>query len=186
MGVIQQQVNSTFISSVTEVIGKVLNLTDEELNKRGIDPVDKLLENLNKIDADLGQVSTAIDAFKSASLSIDDLLKTTQLNLPDDASKLVEDSQKTVSDLTGVINSSKAASERIGGAIGEILEIVSGQAGELENGITEAFDILATDSAKAAEELLKLKQPCYDIISLNNTLSTTLQELNSKRRERRL
>lgn len=180
VGVIQQQVNSTFISSVTEVIGKVLNLTDEELNKRGIDPVDKLLENLNKIDADLGQVSTAIDAFKSASLSIDDLLKTTQLNLPDDASKLVEDSQKTVSDLTGVINSSKSASERIGGAIGEILEIVSGQAGELENGITEAFDILATDSAKAAEELLKLKQPCYDIISLNNTLSTTLQELNSK------
>lgn len=180
VGVIQQQVNSTFISSVTEVIGKVLNLTDEELSKRGIDPVDKLIETLQKVDTDLGQVSTAITAFQSASLSIDDLLKTAQLNLPDDASELLGDGQKTISDLTGALSSSKAASERVSGIIGEVLGIASDRAGELEGRVTEALGALASDTSQAAQQLGKIKEPCYQIISINSKISTTLKELNSK------
>lgn len=178
VSLIQQQVNETFISTATEVIGNLLNNADESLQNANRQPLDGLIDSLQQADDSLGDFSTAISAFKSASLAIDDVVTTVHDTMPQ-AQSTLDDAISSVDDVRGLIDSSKSASTQIAASLEDLSGIAKETEGGVSQSLTDAFTLLDSDIRAAANKLRESKDSVYSVINFNNKMITALKEINS-------
>ncbi|MCI9273154.1 MAG: YhgE/Pip domain-containing protein [Clostridiales bacterium] len=178
VNLIQQQVNETFIATATEVIGNLLITADKDFQNAQRQPLDGLIESLQKADDSLGDFSTAITAFQEASLAIDDVLSTVEGAMPQTQNTL-DDAIRSVEDVQGLINSSKAASIQVTSSLENLSGIARDAGSAARQSLNEAFALLDSDAQGAAAKLRDTKENLYHAVDFNNKIIASLQDLNS-------
>ena len=178
VSVIQQQINETFISTATEVIGNLLNTADQDIQNAKRKPLDGLIESLQKADNSLEDFSTAVSAFKEASLAIDDVLNTVEGTMPQ-AQTTLNDAIQSVEDVQDLINSSKTASTQVASSLEDIAGFAKDSGSSARQSLNDAFSLLSTDTQAAANKLRETKDSLYRVVDFNNKIITSLQGINS-------
>lgn len=178
VSVIQQQINETFISTATEVIGNLLNTADQDIQNAKHKPLDGLIESLQKADNSLEDFSTAVSAFKEASLAIDDVLNTVEGTMPQ-AQTTLNDAIQSVEDVQDLINSSKTASTQVASSLEDIAGFAKDSGSSARQSLNDAFSLLSTDTQAAANKLREAKDSLYRVVDFNNKIITSLQGINS-------
>ena len=178
VSVIQQQINETFISTATEVIGNLLNTADQDIQNAKRKPLDGLIESLQKADNSLEDFSTAVSAFKEASLAIDDVLNTVEGTMPQ-AQTTLNDAIQSVEDVQDLINSSKTASTQVSSSLEDIAGFAKDTGSSARQSLNDAFSLLSTDTQAAANKLREAKDSLYRVVDFNNKIITSLQGINS-------
>lgn len=178
VSVIQQQINETFISTATEVIGNLLNTADQDIQNAKRKPLDGLIESLQKADNSLEDFSTAVSAFKEASLAIDDVLNTVEGTMPQ-AQTTLNDAIQSVEDVQDLINSSKTASTQVASSLEDIASFAKDSGSSARQSLNDAFSLLSTDTQAAANKLRETKDSLYRVVDFNNKIITSLQGINS-------
>lgn len=109
---VKEQVNETFVSTLTESLLKVSGALGAE-NSTGISLIDSVLSSMNILNTDLGTYIAMLDSFVGITDSASSLLTTTQVMLPN-LGVVVENGQSTVNTLQNALiaadGSAKAAS----------------------------------------------------------------------------
>lgn len=116
----QQTINQTFVKETSKAVFKILNLTDEEFQKKGIDPVADIINMMDETRTSLSNFATAINGFEATAASISDLVDATALLLPD--GELLNNSGiATVKGLEDIISQGKNANSQMLGLAGDVI-----------------------------------------------------------------
>ena len=110
---VKEQVNATFVSTLTESMVEAGNIFSTTEEQTGVTLLDALLQQMNELDRELTVYITMLDSFINITNSAGSLLTTTQVMLPN-LDAVVDNGQSTVSTLEGALiaadGSARAAS----------------------------------------------------------------------------
>ncbi|MBS5081974.1 MAG: YhgE/Pip domain-containing protein [Clostridiales bacterium] len=179
VGVIQQQVNSTFISVATETIAGILNTTTGDLQENGNTLIDRLINVMQVVDSDLSQYSSTIDAFSETIDGVNTLLSTTKLTLPDLSSTL-ENGTQTINDSQSVLDTSKSSLNSVNQSFGNVLNSAQDIYDSISNTASQAFGDINNDISDAAGQLAQTTQLAQAIIDMNTKNINILTDLNAQ------
>ena len=179
VSVVQQEVNKTFISTATEVIGKALHLTDEKLGESGGDLAGSLVSSFQKASDTLGEIQATLQALEDAAVAVDSAIDVLQISLPE-GGKLSGQGQQAITDVKGLISSSRRLTHSVTDTIGDLLYTGDELAGSVRQQVQQAAELAGTDLEKAASLLEKAREPANSIIALNERLAAPLRSLGEK------
>ncbi len=152
ISVIQQQVNSTFISVATETIASILNLSAEQLDELGASPLDNLLgalrnthEELSVLATSLTALDNTVDAAVGLTHAVDGVLPLLQDTLTSGAA--------TTTSLQQLLLSSGDAASQISDAIALALESCAALNDAVGGQLADAADKLGSSAESAALQL---------------------------------
>ena len=177
VGVIQQQVNETFISTCTKVILAALNEGDARLNEKGSSIVDGIIKNLQEAEGDIDEFSSSIAAFSAALEAGGGLVDTTRGLLPQ-GTEILYSGMENIQDVQSLITSSRDISSQLVTAIGDTLQTAEDLAQSMDGRLEDAFSEAEKDARRAASDLRSLTRINDRIIEKNNRLYSTLSTLN--------
>ncbi len=177
VGVIQQQVNETFISTCTKVILAALNEGDARLNEKGSSIVDGIIKNLQEAEGDIDEFSSSIAAFSAALEAGGGLVDTTRGLLPQ-GTEILYSGMENIQDVQSLITSSRDISSQLVTAIGDTLQTAEDLAQPMDGRLEDAFSEAEKDARRAASDLRSLTRINDRIIEKNNRLYSTLSTLN--------
>lgn len=179
VGVVQQEVNKTFISTVTEVAGKALNLTDETLQSGGRSAMDALLSSLEEASGNLDEISVTLGSLESAALSVSDAADLLSLALPD-GDALFADGQQAITDAKGVITSSRQLSRLLSSSLDTVSFSASTLVQSSGRELDAALDRLDSGREGAVESLTSAKTASDRALLLCRSLSSALESLHER------
>lgn len=179
VGVIQQQVNSTFISVATETIAGILNTTTGDLQENSNTLIDRLINVLQIVDSDLSQYSSTIDAFSETIDGVNTLLSTTKLTLPDISSTL-ENGTQTINDSQSVLDTSKSSLNSVNQSFSNVLNSAQDIYDSISNTASQAFGDINNDISDAAQQLAQTTLLAQAIIDMNTKNINILTDLNAQ------
>ena len=177
VGVIQQQVNETFISTCTKVILAALNEGDALLSEKGSSIVGGIVGNLETASADIDEFSAAVSAFSAALEAGGGLVDTTRDILPE-ADELLYSVMESIGDVQSLIVSSRDISSELITAVGDTVQAAEDLAETIDGRLEDAFSEAGKDAKQAASDLRSLTRINDRIIQKNNRLYNTLSALN--------
>ena len=178
VGVIQQQVNATFISEATEAIAGVLNMTTTDLEDKQVTILDRFISSLNTIDTDLAQYEETIDAFISAVDEVNGLVQTTKLALPDVDTALAN-GNTALADAQSIMDASQTSLSDITQVLGNVLDSSQGLYDSVSSTATDAFSGIKNSVDDAAGKLEQTTSLSQSIIDMNNKNIALLEKLNA-------
>lgn len=176
---IQSEVDSSFISVITETIAKVLNATTDDMGQTQKEIVGKITASLKDAKDEIGSFQTSIGAFCDTIDSMDALMKANQKLLPD-LSKTLGKAGGLNDSAKDAVDASKAATQQVSAALGEIINSMDSIYNSADDTVKEAFALLKTDTDSAAAKLEKAISFNESIIKMNNQIIGILQKLSDK------
>lgn len=176
---IQSEVDSSFISVITETIAKVLNATSDDMGQTQQEIVGKITDSLKGAKDDIESFQTSIGAFCDTVDSMEALLKANRKLLPG-LSKTLDDAGSLGDSAKDAVDASKAATQQVSSALGEIIESMDSIYTSAGDTVKEAFALIKTDSGAAADKLEKAVTFNESIISMNNQIAGVLRQLSDK------
>lgn len=118
---VQEQVNSTFVSTIAESLMKVSNvLVDTDGN---VSLVDAVTGRLDELDGDLQNYINIMNSFISVTGSASSLIDTTQVMIPD-LNDLVGNGQNTVNAMQGAVTSGTASADTVSDMVSYSLDMI--------------------------------------------------------------
>ncbi len=99
---VKEQVNATFVSTLTESMVEVGNVMSAAQQQTGVTLLDVVLEQMNELYRELSVYITMLDSFINITNSAASLLTTTQVMLPN-LDAVVDNGQSTVNTLEGAL-----------------------------------------------------------------------------------
>lgn len=177
VGVIQQQVNATFISEATEAIASVLNMTTTDLEDKQVTILDRFISSLNTIDSDLEQYEATIDAFISTVDEVNGLIDTTKLTLPD-INTVLDNGNTALSDAQTIMDASQTSLSNITQVLGNVLDSSQNLYHSVSTTANDAFNDIKNNVDGAAGKLEQTTSLSQSIIDMNNKNIELLEKLN--------
>ena len=176
---IQSEVDSSFISVITESIAKILNATTDDMGQAQREIVGKITDSLKDAQDDIESFQASIGAFCDTVDSMDALLEANQKLLPS-ISKTLDGAGGLNDSVKDAVGASKAATQQISAALGEIIDSMDSIYTSADDTVKEAFALLKTDADSAASKLEKAVTFNESIVSMNNQIIGILQQLSDK------
>ena len=176
---IQSEVDSSFISVITESIAKILNATTDDMGQAQREIVGKITDSLKDAQDDIESFQASIGAFCDTVDSMDALLEANQKLLPS-ISKTLDGAGGLNASVKDAVGASKAATQQISAALGEIIDSMDSIYTSADDTVKEAFALLKTDADSAASKLEKAVTFNESIVSMNNQIIGILQQLSDK------
>ena len=150
---VQQQVNETFISTISNVMGTVLNDYSDEWEEGKETGRNDAVNSLTDAKDDLDQLVDTAGLLKSSLLSVTGLTDQVRGNLPD-ISGLAESGDRASVSAKDLIDSTRGLSDTITGGAEDMLDGIM----DAEGSIYDSFEViedLTTPSAEGIENALK-------------------------------
>lgn len=178
VGTIQQQVNESFISAVSEALSSVLNLTGE-----GIDSLKETVGNnavsiLSNIQNDTEQVSNSLKAIESLLRAMQQVGDTASSVLPD-FEEVFDDSQIKITDLMSAIDSAHSLSKRTLDQMDEILYSTGDLADSAKKAADFAFSVADEDSETVKAALQKAIDINQRLLRMQESILNALKQLDT-------
>ena len=173
---IQEQVNATFISTATETIANVLNVTAAELDDGGVTVIDKLITNLKTVNSDLKQYEETISAFSAIADSVATLTNTAQLTIPD-VEGVVNNSNNVLNNSASTLEASRQAAGTITSSIGDVMASSESTFDSVASIANSAMLDLEGKANNAASDMDSAVGDCDSIMAANNLVIGFLTDL---------
>lgn len=173
---IQEQVDASFVSTITQTIATTLNVTTNEAGTQKEQVINNIVDSLTQAENTIKTFNSTIDVLSSTTDTLTALLKTNKDILPN-VSDLLKQSGTITTSVKGAIDSTQSASSQLTSTMTQILASTESMEDDISSQVSSAFDTLGTDSAAAADKLSKTTQVNNKIINVNNTLINILQNL---------
>lgn len=165
---VKEQVNATFISTLTESLVEVSGMLGDS-DQSGISIVDTVLMSMNELDADLGTYITMLNSFINITDSATSLLTTTQVMLPN-LGVIVENGQSTVNTLQNALIAADGSARAASRLLTVSLDTVENALTSLSASVNAQITLISSGAGSPAG-LASLAQ-------VANTLQTTMGNLD--------
>ncbi len=171
---IQESVNETYVSTVTNVIATTLNLTTDDITKTKKETADKITDSLDNTKNDIVSFEKTVDVVISSLDTIDGIVKANKDMLPVVQQK-IEQTSNIPKDIKGTLRSVQKSSALITEAVNDIINSLKTYTEKLQSKLEESFANIETDSASAAETLRSMTIISEKIIAVNNHIINILE-----------
>ena len=176
---VQQQINETFISSASKVMGKLVNGYSDDWSSRKDTDRGDAVSSLNEIKDSLNQLTDTIGMLKATLHTVNSLNDGVKGTLPD-VNKMIASGEDTAQSARTLVDSTRGMSDIVTGGVDDTLD----QMTQIEETVYETFHVLgdvSDTSADAAINTLKAMESLTSgMISQLNSFSTLLGDINSK------
>lgn len=176
---IQSEVDSSFISVITETIAEVLSATAENAGGKQHEIIEKITNSLDEAQDDIESFQTSIGAFCDTTDSLNALLKANEKLLPD-IGKTLSGSGALTASAKDAVDATKSATNQITITLGEIIKSADAIYDSADSTVSQAFDLIKTDTGAAASKLESALTFNRSIISVNNQVADVLRQLSGK------
>lgn len=175
---VQQQINSTFTETVSEVALEALDYVNTSKAEAGDDSIASNLQaNLTKISSDLSAASDTVQAFSHMAGAGTEMLKTT--------SALLEDSRTEAKDTLSRLKESTDGADSLNTAVSGTTQTISDAMAQNEafyqavsNEIDNALNSYSNDAAAAADSLSEISKRVQKIIDGYTTVRDSLTSVS--------
>lgn len=171
---IQQQLTTTFVETINGIIFDVFNKLGVELEK-GKPVLESFINIIFEIDNRIPEINKAVDDFYNGALTLQELIKRVQSNLP-----IVED---TINKASDVVNKGEGFLIKVRDGIRNITPFIKEQLLTIDNiahtteaDIGNAADLIASNPIKAKDLLVKVRDRYSNGI---NNIDSNLELLKS-------
>lgn len=110
VGVIQQELNKTFVKTISEVVDKFLKITYERLNNKERDIFNEIKSALTDTNKSLDQYKITVDSFTNSLDAVKSMIDTTKLVLPI-ATGATENGANIANDVNALLHSTNSVFE---------------------------------------------------------------------------
>lgn len=176
---IQQQINETFISSTSKVMGTVLNDYSDEWSTNKETNRNDAVGSLTDVKGDLNQLVDTITMLQSSLRTVDSLNNGVKGTLPD-VSRLIDSGGKTALSAKDLIDSSRGLSETVTGGVEDMLDGIM----ETEGSIYESFEVIKKLTDPSADGVADALKAMGNLVTGNidrlNSVNRILGEVNKK------
>ena len=175
---IETSVGSTYVSSLTETIAKVLNLSESEYSESKNDLADKVITALNDAKTDISTFDSSVDVLITTLDSIDGLVKSNKELVPTIQSTLAgagvftADVAETLSSTQGIASQITTSLDGLIGSGSTYMDSVSDQ-------MDDVFGALSDDAEAVSNKLAKIETINQKIKSVNNVVIGILEKIKS-------
>lgn len=173
---IQNQINETFVQTITEISFKAFKLTDDKLQEHG-DPIKNMINMFEEADKNLQDFSTAITAFENLSKSVGEINGVFKEMLPD-TQIMLDDGVNSVNDFKNLIDVSRDVSDRIEDSVDDVIESNK----KLTDTLSDSLDVLYSDMERGSDDVETLiknsKTISNNIVDVNDRLIGVFRSLN--------
>lgn len=176
---VQQQVNETFISTVTEVVSTMLIDTNQSVGDAESSFVGNVLSDLKQTRDQLVEYQSLTAAVKNATLSVDSALGASRTLLPA-AQSAMSDATQVGSDVQGMIDSSKTVVDQLSVSLDSINQLALQSLNDANSAMETAFALLQKDSGSASDKILEAKAKVDSALSLAAQARDALQQIQDK------
>jgi putative membrane protein len=176
---VQQQVNETFIATVTDVISNTLINVNSKVENSQDALVGGVITDLKDLRSQLVEYKTLIQSVQDASLAVNSALGASRSLLPVTQNALSQAS--TVgTDAQNMIDSSKTVTAQLSDSISQINSLVSSSLDTADSALQQAFTLLQKDSSAAADKIDEVKKQVDSSIDLSTRARDALQSIQDK------
>lgn len=175
---IEQEVKSAYVSTVTNVLATMLNLTAAEIGDQKDTAIDSLTESLTDVTNDIDSFNAGVGVFITSLKMLKNVLVSSEELLPEIGTTLSQSGQVAV-DVQSAINTTRSASAKVTEALAHITEVLTALQINVNDQLTTAFDTLKTDSEAAARQITDLTSVTQKTILLTDYLQTTLKNIGA-------
>ena len=175
---IETSVGSTYVSSLTETIAKVLNLSESEYSESKSDLADKVITALNDAKTDISTFDSSVDVLITTLDSIDGLVKSNKELVPTIQSTLAgagvftADVAETLSSTQGIASQITTSLDGLIGSGSTYMDSVSDQ-------MDDVFGALSDDAEAVSNKLMKIETINQKIKSVNNVVIGILEKIKT-------
>lgn len=175
---IQSQVNTTFISQVTEIADKLLNSTLSQVTEDGNNIIDSLLSLLDESKSNLIITNNAITAFGDTVDSLSGLIDTVDSAVPD-TQKIADESSNALEDLKDLTTSCNNSIDCIASSISSITSSARKTGDTINSLLDDAYSLAETDINAAIDKLNQANALCSTVYEMNSNVANTLYTINN-------
>lgn len=177
-GTVQQQVNSTFISTATEAVATALNTASGALRTDKTTVMNRLVDSLNSVSGDLALFSSTVDAFCNTADSVQALLETSRAAVPN-IDQMASEGNQALDSAGDVLDSSRTAMNNITNTFGNVIDSSQGLYEKVSGTSNTVFGQIEGDAEGAAGKLDSIAASAQQVVDTNNGIITALQQINS-------
>ena len=173
---IQNQISSTYVSTITEVIATTLNLTADTLSDDKVTTANKIVEALDDLNDQIDTFSDSIDVFTSTMDSLETLVSNNKDLLPD-VSDTLSKSGVITSDVKASIEATRKASKNTTDTVSDMIDLLGTTHDNISSQINSVFNNL---SGNSSGELINIADSLNDSTTVEHLISflTDLQNIN--------
>lgn len=170
---VQTEVNESFVTTVVDLINKMLGTAVDEANKNGTGVFDTLHKQIKSANQSIDAIDTTLASFKDVMEVADGLTKA----MSDKEIKAVLDNTgKLVNDTSDIVEMTQGSVEAVTSCVDDVLIQVSSSLLDAANEI----DILSTNiTEKSAPALNEILNKCTDSQKKVKTVKNVLIKVNS-------
>lgn len=173
---IQNQISSTYVSTITEVIATTLNLTADTLSGDKVTTANKIVDALDDLNDQIDTFNDGIDVFTSTMDSLETLINNNKELLPDVSATLAKSGVIT-SDVKNSIDATKKASKNTTDTISDMIDSLGTTHDNISSQINSVFNNL---SGNTSSEIIRIADDLNDSTSINHLIDflTNMQNMN--------
>ncbi|MDD3218178.1 MAG: YhgE/Pip domain-containing protein [Lachnospiraceae bacterium] len=166
MTVIQDQVNSSFINTITDTLLNYADVASSELGIDGNTLVDQLVVKLDSFNTDLKAYEATIDSFVETSDSLSSMMDAAKLAVPD-VSDTVNHGRETIEEAQSTLATTQTTVSDVTSAMGTTLDSLQSIMDEVTATTLTAMSNLETDERSIAGTMDGTASKVNSIIQLN-------------------
>lgn len=175
---IEETVNSTYVSTITQVIATTLNVATDTLDKTKDKATDTLANSLEKADQELEKLKSGIDVFINTTDTLKDEIKERKDEVPQ-IKKSISDVRNNITGMKRSIASTQNAALQITDSIETSINAAQNYTAELASRADAAFDKIGDGTNEAANKFRGITEVNDKAISVYDriiTVFTNIQE----------
>lgn len=173
---VEETVNSTYVSTITQFIATALNVTNDTIGKSSGSAADNVKAALNNAKTDIDGFKSTVDVVISTLDTVDGVVKSNKEMLPTIQQKLA-DAGTFTTDVKSSIKNTQNTALQITGSVESIINSTQNFTNQISDQADEAFAQVETNSAGAAEKLRKITSINDRIIDINNRVFNMLKTI---------
>ncbi len=174
---IQNEIKSTYVSTITRVIATTLNLTTSVMSNTKDTTSEKITDALDELSKQLDTFGSGVDVFSSTIDGLKDSVETNRKLLPEMEDSLAKAGVITV-DINSAADSAKKAAKTTADTVGDMIGSASDTISSVDETVQEIFSRLKDDAGSTADELDTLADSSSKISSVSDKLTAFLQRLD--------
>ncbi len=173
---IEESVNSTYVSTITQVIATTLNIATDTLDKTKDKATDSLADNMEKADQELEKLKSSIDVFINTTDTLKDEIKTRKDQVPQ-IKKSISDVRNNITGMKRSIASTQNAALQITDSIETSINAAQNYTAELASRADAAFDKIGDGTTEAANKFRGITEVNDKAVSVYNRIITVFTNI---------
>lgn len=175
---IEESIGTTYVSTLTETIAEILNVTEDEFEVSKHDLADRVIDSLNNAKTDIDSFNASIDVMIATLDSIDELTKTNKELLPGVQSTLAGAGVFTAN-VADTLSSTQGMASQVTASVDGLISSGETYINSVSGELDDVFGALSDDAQAISGKLARIETINQKIISVNNTVIGILNNIES-------